>query len=109
MGRLGEWENVKDVPKLACQKLLACFHYWVDLLTWNHERNRNETTTANRIQMSLSPQRQRRPHEPRLVAEPVAAGNAAPAFLQVQSDGRRLQLREGVQESRFCRAEERPG
>ena len=38
--------------------------------------------------------------EPGLVAEPAAAGPPAPAFLQVQSDGRGLQLREGVQEPR---------
>ena len=44
--------------------------------------------------------RRRRHVEPRLVAEPVEARPPAPAFLQVQSDGRGLQLRGGVQEPR---------
>ena len=43
----------------------------------------------------------RRPDEPRLVAEPVEARYPPPSFLQVQSDGRGLQLRERVQKPRL--------
>ncbi len=53
--------------------------------------------------------RRRRQDEPRLVAEPAAAGAAAPAFLEVRPDGQRLRLREGVQEPRLQGAEEGPG
>ena len=59
-----------------------------------------EKTHVNRSQMPLPPHRRRRHVEPRLVAEPVEARPPAPAFLQVQSDGRGLQLRERVQEPR---------
>src|SRR5215472_10274603 len=38
--------------------------------------------------------------ESRLVAEPAAARYPAPAFLAVESDGRGLQLRCGIQEPR---------
>ena len=57
--------------------------------------------------MPLPPRRRRRHVEPRLVAEPVEARTPAPAFLQVQSDGRGLQLRERVQEPRPGGGEER--
>ena len=57
--------------------------------------------------MPRSPHRRRRHVEPRLVAEPVEARSSAPAFLQVQSDGRGLRLREGVQEPRPGGGEER--
>ena len=49
----------------------------------------------------------RRHVEPRLVAEPAEARDPAPAFLQVQSDGRGLQLRGRVQEPRPGGGEER--
>ena len=43
------------------------------------------------------------------MAEPAAAGAAAPAFLEVRPDGRGLRLREGIQEPRLQGAEEGPG
>ena len=53
--------------------------------------------------------RRPRQDEPGLVAEPAAAGTAAPAFLEVRPDGEGIQLREGIQEPRLQGAEEGPG
>ena len=52
--------------------------------------------------------RRRRHDEPRLVAEPAAAGPPPAAFLAVESDGTGLRLREGVQEPRLRGPEEGP-
>ena len=57
--------------------------------------------------MPLPSRRRRRHVEPRLVAEPAEARPPAPAFLQVRSDGRGLQLRRRVQEPRPGGGEER--
>ena len=69
--------------------------------------SREEKNHVNRNQMPVPPCRRRRHVEPRLVAEPVEARPPAPAFLQVRSDGRGLQLRRGVQEPRPGGGEER--
>src|SRR5882724_330656 len=53
---------------------------------------------VNRSQMPFPPRCRKRHVEPRLVAEPIKARTPAPAFLQVQSHGRGLQLRGRVQE-----------
>ena len=50
----------------------------------------------------------RRHDQPRLVAEPAEARPPEPAFVQVRSDGRGLQLRGGVQEPRPGGGEEGP-
>lgn len=45
--------------------------------------------------MPVHPHRRRRQDQPRLVAEPAAAGVAAPAFREVRPVGQGLRLREG--------------
>ena len=59
-------------------------------------------------QVPVQPHRRRRHLEPRLVAEPAAARDPAPALVPVQSDGRGLRLRRGVQEPRLRGPEEGP-
>src|SRR5208282_4822555 len=91
----------KQIP--CSQKLTASVDFAIRLQS-NHRINCNrltEKTYVNRIQMSVPPRCRRRwHHEPRLVAEPVEARTAAPAFLQVQPDGQGLQLRQGIQKPR---------
>src|SRR5580658_9428745 len=53
---------------------------------------------STRTKMPLRSHRWRWSVEPRLVAEPSAAGAAAPAFREVQSARVELQLRPGVQQ-----------
>src|SRR6267142_350277 len=57
-----------------------------------------EKAHVNRSQMPFPPRCRKRHIEPRLVAESVKARTLAPAFLQVQSHGRGLQLRERIPE-----------
>ena len=59
--------------------------------------------------MPVQPHRRRRQDEPRLVAEPAAAGTAAPALGEVRPDGRGLRLREGIQQPRLQGAKGGPG
>ena len=73
------------------------------------EKHGHEDRGQERGPVPVQPHRRRRQDEPRLVAEPAAAGAAAPAFLEVRPDGRGLRLREGIQEPRLQGAEEGPG
>jgi len=63
---------------------------------------------VNRNEVPVQPHRRPRQDEPGLVAEPAAAGTAAPAFLQVESAGEGVQLLQGLQQTRLLCAEEGP-
>ena len=67
-----------------------------------------ESIHVDRFQMSVPARRGRRNRQPRLVAQPVAARDPAPAFRLVRPDGPGLQLRRGVPPTRPGRGQAGP-